>query len=110
MPTISDVSWGYADGVLRAEFTVEPFVEGQPGPHVRAAIEAVEALGFSVEFGPFASEFTGEADAVSRAVAALVRDAYEHGATRVSIQVELMQDEFHRDEIVKGDLSSGSGA
>ncbi len=109
------MSWGYADGVLRAEFTVEPFVEGQPGPHVRAAIAAVEALGFTVEFGPFASEFTGEADAVSRAVAALVHDAYANGATRVSIQVELIQDELTgnelgRDEIAKGNSSSGSGA
>jgi hypothetical protein len=23
------------------EFTIEPFVEGHPGPHVRAAVEAV---------------------------------------------------------------------
>ena len=28
-----------------AEFTIEPFVEGEPGPHVRAAIEVAEAAG-----------------------------------------------------------------
>lgn len=74
--------------MLRAEFTVEPFVEGQPGPHVRAAVAAVEALGFTVEFGPFASEFSGTDDLVTEAIAALVREAYAHGATRVAIQVE----------------------
>lgn len=74
--------------MLRVEFTVEPFVEGQPGPHVRAAIAAVEELGFTVEFGPFATEFSGSDDVVTQAIAALIREAYAHGATRVAIQVE----------------------
>lgn len=78
--------------MLRVEFTVEPFVEAQPGPHVRAAVAAVESLGFTVEFGPFASEFSGDDETVNRAISALVRDAYEHGATRVAIQVELVND------------------
>ena len=29
---------------ISAEFTIEPFVEGAPGPHVRAAIDVAEAL------------------------------------------------------------------
>lgn len=78
--------------MLRAEFTVEPFIEGRPGPHVRAAVAAVEALGFDVEFGPFATEFSGADELVTTAIAALVRDAYAHGATRVSIQIELVDD------------------
>ena len=38
---------------LVVEFTIEPFVEGEPGPHVRAAVEAAEADGVTVDFGPF---------------------------------------------------------
>ena len=37
---------------LRLEYTVEPFVEGAPGPHVTAALEAAGATGLDVEFGP----------------------------------------------------------
>jgi uncharacterized protein YqgV (UPF0045/DUF77 family) len=77
--------------VLRAEFTVEPFVEGQPGPHVLAAVAAVEARGFTVEFGPFASEFSGDDAGVIEAIEALVREAYAHGATRVALHVERSQ-------------------
>lgn len=84
----ADEPSAYADGVLRAEFTVEPFVEGQPGPHVLAAVAAVEALGFTVEFGPFASEFSGDDATVIAAIQALVRDAYANGATRVALHVE----------------------
>ena len=72
---------------VTVEFTVEPFVEGRPGPHVTSAIAAVEAAGLTPDVGPFGTAFTGpEADAVS-AVAALLRAALEHGATRVSLQV-----------------------
>lgn len=74
--------------MLRVEFTVEPFIEGQPGPHVLAAVSAVRALGFAVEFGPFASEFTGEDVLVATAIESLIREAYAHGASRVSVHVE----------------------
>jgi uncharacterized protein YqgV (UPF0045/DUF77 family) len=81
----------YAEFVLRAEFTVEPFVEGRPGPHVRAAIAAVEARGFIVEFGPFATSFSGDESSVASAIEALIRDAYGEGATRVAVHVERIQ-------------------
>jgi hypothetical protein len=57
--------------VLLLEFTIEPFHEGRPGPHVTAAIDAVEALGI-----------TGE---VSSAIMAA---AVAHGATHVNLHVE----------------------
>jgi len=38
---------------LTVEFTVEPFVDGEPGPHVQAAVDAAEASGLTTEFGPF---------------------------------------------------------
>lgn len=74
--------------MLRVEFTIEPFVEGRPGPHVLAAVAAVETLGLSVEFGPFSSSFSAEADAVADAVSALLDEAYGHGATHVSLHIE----------------------
>ncbi|MDQ1454856.1 MAG: hypothetical protein QOH28_476 [Actinomycetota bacterium] len=72
---------------LRIEFTVEPFREGAPGPHVHAAVEAARAVGLAVEFGPFGSSVDGEDDHVLAAADAVVRAAIGAGATRVSLQI-----------------------
>jgi uncharacterized protein YqgV (UPF0045/DUF77 family) len=69
------------------EFTIEPFVEGAPGPHVGAGIAAVEATGVSVEVGPFGTTAEGEQGAVVEAVAALCREALAAGADRISLQL-----------------------
>ena len=69
------------------EFTIEPFVEGQPGPHVRAAVEAVEALGVPVEFGPFGSSCRAAATTMPSVVAAIVQEAFGNGASHVSMHV-----------------------
>jgi len=74
--------------VLRVEFTVEPFVEGQPGRHVLAAVDAVTSLGPEVEFGPFASSFQAPDDTAATALSALVAAAYANGATHVTLHVE----------------------
>lgn len=74
--------------MIRVEFTVEPFVEGQPGPHVLAAVSAVESFGVSVEFGPFASEFEADPAVALSAVSALIESAYDNGATHVNIHIE----------------------
>lgn len=81
----------YARAMLRVEFTIEPFVEGQPGRHVMAAVDAVQALGPTVEFGPFGSEFVAAPELASRAVSALVDAAYANGATHVNLHVERVQ-------------------
>jgi uncharacterized protein YqgV (UPF0045/DUF77 family) len=73
--------------MLTVEFTVEPFVDGSPGPHVTAAVAAVEALGFTVDFGPFGTSFTVPEDRVPQVVADLLRAAYANGATYVSVDV-----------------------
>jgi uncharacterized protein YqgV (UPF0045/DUF77 family) len=73
--------------VQRVEFTVEPFVEGQPGPHVTAPIEAVRARGFDVEFGPFGSECTTPTAETPAVVAAILEAAFANGATHVTIDV-----------------------
>jgi uncharacterized protein YqgV (UPF0045/DUF77 family) len=73
---------------VRIEFTIEPFNEGHPGPHVLAGVAAVEAAGLAVDFGPFSTVATGDETEALDAVGALLRDALSAGATRVSLQVE----------------------
>lgn len=70
------------------EFTVEPFVEGRPGPHVLAALAAVRALGVDPVMGPFATSVRVEADEAAAVAEAVVRAALGAGATRVSVSVE----------------------
>lgn len=70
-----------------AEFTIEPFVEGQPGPHVQAAIAVATEAGLAVEIGPFGTTVEGEPAAVLDVADAVVRAAVTNGATRVSLQL-----------------------
>ena len=72
---------------ITAEFTIEPFADGAPGPHVRAAIEVAEAAGLAVDIGPFGTSVSGSAETVLRTVSELTRAAVDHGATRVSLQL-----------------------
>lgn len=73
--------------MLEVEFTIEPFVEGAPGPHVTAAVSAVERLGANLEFGPFGTTLRTTASEVGAIVAALLDAAYSNGATHVSVHV-----------------------
>ncbi len=73
--------------MLQLEFTVEPFVEGLPGPHVTAAVSAAEAVGATVEFGPFGSSCTASAEAMPLVIAELVRAAFANGASHVTMHV-----------------------
>jgi uncharacterized protein YqgV (UPF0045/DUF77 family) len=72
---------------LTVEFTVEPFVAGEPGPHVRAAIDAAQRSGLAVEVGPFGTSVSGDDARVLDTVDAVVRAAVAAGATRVSLQL-----------------------
>jgi uncharacterized protein YqgV (UPF0045/DUF77 family) len=74
--------------MLTVEFTIEPFVEGQPGPHVMSAVAAVEALGLHVEFGPFGSACAVEDDRVGEVAAAVFGAAFANGATHVTVFAE----------------------
>jgi uncharacterized protein YqgV (UPF0045/DUF77 family) len=73
--------------VHRVEFTVEPFVEGNPGRHVTEPIEALRALGIDVDFGPFASSCVTSSDRAGAVVSAIVSAALSNGATHVNIDV-----------------------
>ncbi|MBT3246310.1 MAG: hypothetical protein HN979_06660 [Actinobacteria bacterium] len=72
---------------MTAEFTIEPFVEGDPGPHVLAAIEVAESAGLAVEIGPFGTSVSGDPEVVLSTVDGILRAAVANGATRISLQV-----------------------
>jgi isopentenyldiphosphate isomerase len=73
--------------VHRVEFTVEPFVEGNPGRHVTEPLEALRALGVDVDFGPFGSGCVTSSEQAGDVVAAIVSAALSNGATHVNIDV-----------------------
>lgn len=69
------------------EFTVEPFVPSDPGPHVLASIEAATATGTAVDVGPFGTTVTAPADRLPAIARAVLEAALSNGASRVSLQV-----------------------
>ena len=83
---------GYHDAVLRLEFTIEPFVEGQPGPHVLSGVAAAEAMGVTVEFGPFGSTCTVTPQQVGAVLGAIVDAAVANGATNVTVDIARLDD------------------
>lgn len=72
---------------LRVEFLVEPFSEGDPGPHVRAAVVAIEQAGLAVELGPFGSSTEGDSAEVLSAIYRAVEAALEAGAVRIGLTI-----------------------
>lgn len=70
-----------------AEFTIEPFDEGQPGPHVLKAIEAAKSSGAEVVMGPFGSKASGTREEVVAAIAGALDVSLAEGASHVSIAV-----------------------
>ena len=76
--------------VLRAEFTVFPFRESQVLPdHARAAVDAARASGAAVEVGPLSNVIAGEVRVVLEGLLAATLAAFEAGATRVAVNLEL---------------------
>ena len=77
---------------MELEFTIEPFVEGRPGPNVTAAIDAATAAGADVEFGPFGSTCRTADGLMPELVAAITRAAFANGATHVSLHVARVEE------------------
>ncbi|MFD9463978.1 hypothetical protein [Streptomyces sp. NPDC060027] len=76
---------------LRVEFTTEPFDLDEPPRHALVAREVIEAAELdAVDVGPFGNTAEGGAGAVLTAVDDLLRKALEAGATRVSLQVNVV--------------------
>ncbi|MFJ8544962.1 hypothetical protein ACIRFH_23590 [Streptomyces sp. NPDC093586] len=78
---------------LRVEFTTEPFDLDEAPAHAVVAREVVEAAELDeVDVGPFGNTAEGGADAVLDAVDALLRRSLEAGATRISLQVNVIEE------------------
>ncbi|QFX86077.1 hypothetical protein GEV49_07915 [Streptomyces sp. SYP-A7193] len=73
------------------EFTTEPFDLDEAPAHALVAREVVEAAELdAVDVGPFGNTAEGRADQVLTAVDALLRRSLEAGATRISLQVNVV--------------------
>ncbi|GGS68228.1 MULTISPECIES: thiamine-binding protein [Streptomyces] len=78
---------------LRVEFTTEPFDLDEAPAHALVAREVIEAAELdAVDVGPFGNTAEGGADRVLDAVGALLRRTLQAGATRVSLQVNVIDD------------------
>ncbi len=90
---------------IKVEFTVEPFVEGGPGPHVRAALDQVRARGLEVEVGPFANTLAGEHHHLLKALEPLITAALANGASALTFGVSRVRDLNARDTAFLSALS-----
>ncbi|MFF6779833.1 hypothetical protein [Streptomyces sp. NPDC012510] len=79
---------------LRVEFTTEPFDLDEAPPHALAAREVVEEAELdAVDVGPFGNTVEGAAGTVLTAVDTLLRRSLESGATRISLQVNVIAED-----------------
>jgi uncharacterized protein YqgV (UPF0045/DUF77 family) len=86
------------------EFTTEPFDLDEAPAHAVVAREVIEAADLdTVDVGPFGNTAEGGSDAVLTAVDALLRQALESGATRISLQLNVIG------ESVAGATAAGEG-
>ncbi|GAA3389351.1 hypothetical protein GCM10017752_13440 [Streptomyces roseoviridis] len=78
---------------LRVEFTTEPFDLDEAPAHAVVAREVIQSAQLdAVDVGPFGNTAEGRADEVLTAVDALLRKSLAAGATRVSLQVNVLGD------------------
>ncbi|CAL9286079.1 hypothetical protein [Streptomyces sp. R02] len=78
---------------LRVEFTTEPFDLDEAPGHAVVAREVVETADLdAVDVGPFGNTAEGGADAVLAAVDTLLRRTLAAGATRVTLQVNVIEE------------------
>jgi len=76
---------------LRVEFTTEPFDLDEAPRHALVAREVIGAAELdAVDVGPFGNTVEGGAEAVLTAVDTLLRKVLEAGATRVSLQLNVV--------------------
>jgi uncharacterized protein YqgV (UPF0045/DUF77 family) len=75
--------------MIRAEFTVYPFIEGEGLPrHVEVAIHAIRGAGLEVEVGALSNSVSGPAPDVLAALRDGLVRSVEEGATRIVINIE----------------------
>jgi uncharacterized protein YqgV (UPF0045/DUF77 family) len=76
---------------LRLEFTTEPFDLDEAPRHALVAREVVQTADLdAVDVGPFGNTAEGSVDQVVAAVGDVLRRSLDAGATRVSLQVNVI--------------------
>jgi uncharacterized protein YqgV (UPF0045/DUF77 family) len=76
---------------LRVEFTTEPFDLDEAPPHAVVAREVVQGAQLdAVDVGPFGNTAEGAAPDVLAAVSELLARTLQAGATRVSLQINVV--------------------
>lgn len=89
---------------LRVEFTTEPFDLDEAPAHAVVAREVVQGADLdAVDVGPFGNTAEGGAEEVLAAVGTLLRESLAAGATRVSLQVNVV------DAVGAGEGAAGEG-
>lgn len=79
---------------LRVEFTTEPFDLDEAPRHAVVARELVQSAELdAVDVGPFGNTAEGGVENVLTMVDAVLRESLKAGATRVSLQVNVVEDE-----------------
>ncbi|ARX87359.1 hypothetical protein SMD44_06840 [Streptomyces alboflavus] len=79
------------------EFTTEPFDLDEAPPHALAARDVIQGADLdAVDVGPFGNTAEGDVDAVLTAVDAMLRRSLGAGATRVSLQVNVIAEPGER--------------
>ncbi|MFI1521281.1 thiamine-binding protein [Kitasatospora cineracea] len=77
---------------LMVEFTTEPFeLDGFP-EHAKAARRVVDEAGLAVSVGPFGTSAEGDAEPALAAVTRLLRETLAAGASRISVQVSVLDE------------------
>ena len=76
--------------MVRGEFTIYPFVEGDALPgYVQVAIDAIKSAGLSVDVGPLSNTVEGPRDVVLAALHDAEAAALAAGARRILIRLEV---------------------
>ena len=71
--------------MCRLEFLVEPFEEGNPGPHVLGTLDILQRHGLEMTMGPFGNTVDGDYETLTSVLPTVLRSAFEKGASRISI-------------------------
>ncbi|MDE0230853.1 MAG: helix-turn-helix domain-containing protein [bacterium] len=69
----------------RLEYLVEPFEEGNPGPHVLGTLDILQRHGLEMTMGPFGNTVDGDYETLTSVLPTVLRSAFEKGASRISI-------------------------
>ncbi len=73
--------------LCRLEFLVEPFLEGNPGPHVLAPLHRLRRRAIQVNQGPFGNTVEGDRRTVTTALLTILESAFDNGASRILINL-----------------------